>query len=226
MKTKDILASIILLPAKEFTTKTVCKCIKTSSILTDAQEVGQILRPPNKKELEESLKDIEYYFEPQHLYIISNKDKKNGEEFRKLAKIGNWYIDKDNKICLYQDSVPSYHYLNAKLILATTDPSLKLPRLLNSFLLKYTKERGKINEILVEFEEIALGNYYFEYRPKIAFDNTITIKPVIKKENLSPIDWFIYCSNILENKILDSKLSLKDDAEFIDFQEALKKLKK
>lgn len=70
-------------------------------------------------------------------------------------------------------------------IISSTDESLGLPRPSNSFLKAYENKNGKgFENVLVEYEESFTSNELgidwsdVTYKPKVALDNTITIKKV------------------------------------------------
>src|SRR5690606_13273419 len=79
-------------------------------------------------------------YQPQHLYIISNEEIKDGDWF---------YSPKVNKILR---NLFNKFEQGDKKIIATTDSSLGLPTPSNSFIKKYC-ELGGIDEILVEYKE-------------------------------------------------------------------------
>jgi hypothetical protein len=150
----------------------------------------------------------------RHLYFLSSEEIKEEDWFfmagpqliRQCMRIeGGAIIDNTGGRQSY--SVPKYSLLSK--VIATTDPALKnrqavllshdlvtpLPRPSNSFLEAYVREFNKdnvITEVLVEWLRGSDG-YYDEQEvwhwkmltPKVAPDNTITIKPV-KEED--PID--------------------------------------
>lgn len=110
----------------------------------------------------------------QELYIISDEEIKEGENFFRL---GYGVI---NKLIAPQTS-------KDRKIIATTDESLGLARLSDDFLKAFVKAQGKITEVLVEYEKIwkvdeecpiGVGQYSDGYKLKISPDNTITIKPI------------------------------------------------
>jgi len=111
------------------------------------------------------------YLVPQHLYFISNEE----------IKEGDWV----------------YHYLNNELyqlfgiyklypvklefikkIVATTDPSLGLPAIQQSFLKKYVTAQGKIDEVELEMEEHPMNRATFaknNYILKLTKDNEVIV---------------------------------------------------
>jgi hypothetical protein len=135
---------------------------------------------------------------PQHLYVISN------EEVRE----GDWYL-----VELYKDNgesdgihieqveiirediwigvgVGTRHKNNCKKIIASTDTSLlNLPLISEGFVKKYAELQGKIDKVMVEFEEISVHpgyvegkgfpKYYNDFKPKLRQNNTIIISKVI-----------------------------------------------
>lgn len=150
--------------------------------------------------------------EPQHLYIISSEE----------IKEGDWYIK--NNFSVHQSAcgeIEKGDYKNCKKIIATTDESLtykisvdcgssvgntlhtkNLPRPSDDFLKAFVKAQGKIDKVLVEYEtkykkecncfkaDITDGcniPEHFEIISvlKVAPDNTITIKSVEEKTSWS-----------------------------------------
>ncbi len=115
-----------------------------------------------------------YRLTPQHLYILSDEE----------IKIGDWVIEYQSK-----DSVGEVHFINSeyilskdiqKKIIATTDNSLGLPLIHDSFLPPFIKaynEGKQITEVDLEMqisyhqEEICDGGYIVKKRP----DNTVII---------------------------------------------------
>jgi len=122
----------------------------------------------------------------QHLYIVSDDS----------IREGDWITDGK-----YIEKAIEADYLVSKKIIATTDPSLTkemycvssgwynepLPRPSNDFIKKYC-EIGGIDEIMVEYESHTDNmpaeedmdlpwRAYIDYRPKVAPDGTISIKP-------------------------------------------------
>lgn len=115
---------------------------------------------------------------PQHLYIISNDEIKEGIFYLNL--ISNEILKSDFDINYEQN-----HY---KKIIASTDKSLNLPLISEGFIKKYVELQGKIDKVMVEFEEISVFPGYVEgegfpksYREnqlKLRKDNTIIISKV------------------------------------------------
>ncbi len=134
----------------------------------------------------------------QHLYILSNEEIKKGEYV---------YTNSPSVLKSHQD-FPLNHYAKKdfKKVIATTDESLNLPRPSDSFIKKYC-ELGGIDEVLVDYEENWVNDYmdagYYEYKLKVAPDNTITIHPIkstyTREEIQLKVDRF---NNILDERII------------------------
>jgi len=86
---------------------------------------------------------------PQHLYLVS----------KEKIKEGDWCLDKrDNTIFKAAKLMHKYYMPNFSKIEATTDPSLNLPLIPQSFIEKYVEKEGKIDEVNIKLR--LLGNYF------------------------------------------------------------------
>ncbi len=137
------------------------------------------------------------YWLPQHLYILSDEEIKEGWK--------GWAYKADVKGQIFKHFYTGNPwYKDAKKIIATTDPELNriweesrggtfagfvngLPRPSDAFIQKYC-ELGGIDRVLVEYEvdyDHSLGSIKYDYplgyKLKVAPDNTITIKPFVEK---------------------------------------------
>ena len=135
---------------------------------------------------------------PQHLYITTDEEIKEGDWCLFFDSVGNLFTDRPQQYL----GEKAGHTLNDGLrkIIATTDPKLhtnevveedmhmykkSLPLIPQSFIEKYCKAGG-IDEVLVEYttkivEGTDLGNkchYVKPDKPKLNPDNTITIHPI------------------------------------------------
>lgn len=142
---------------------------------------------------------------PQHLYILSDEEIKEGDWFIDLKDICGPNILNCHIKGIDRKGIPHVDGLTlgrCKKIIATTDKSLKiksevdgvikmitleeeLPRPSNEFLQAYVKAQGKIDKVLVEYElvkGVGTNGWFEKWVPKVAPDNTITIKPI--QENL------------------------------------------
>lgn len=175
---------VIMLPTKEQNIK--------GKHLTKCHLVGEQLRIG---EMNNDFHNADWA-KQQHLYITSNEE----------IKEGNWYYDKIRN-SIHQMTIGILNVIksqdNYSKIIATTDSSLKfrrvgtaesldeydsLPRPSDAFIQKYIEKQGKIDEVLVEYENKLLEPHKdeygderynkFDYKLKVALDNTITIKPV------------------------------------------------
>jgi hypothetical protein len=81
---------------------------------------------------------------PQHIYFISNRKIKEGDHihFNVGCAAGIRQVDKEdcNDDCCFK-------------IEATTDPSLNLPLIPQSFIEKYVEKQGKIDEVMIDINE-------------------------------------------------------------------------
>lgn len=137
-------------------------------------------------------------FKPQHLYILSDEEIKDGLILHNSNEIGKVISTTDNHVvALFPISgeVTCQKY-NCKKIIATTDKSLAMlvsdpiigkaptyfPEPSKSFIDVFVKEYNKgniITEVMVEYEDYWIGVCHsldVAYRPKVSKDNTITIK--------------------------------------------------
>ena len=119
----------------------------------------------------------------QHLYFTTNDTIKEGDygiyndhitQFTKDQ--GYWcYIDEFGGFC--DDAIDISRY---KKIVASTDPSFNLPQPSKAFIKKYC-EKGGINEVMIEFEEMysEIGDIEsIGWFVKVNKNNEITIKPI------------------------------------------------
>ena len=135
------------------------------------------------------------HFKPQHLYITTDEE----------IKEGDWCICLDfNRVFHASGEVGREKFLNSRKIIATTDPKLNeinnknkidelwfrplVPKIPQSFMEEYCKAGG-IEDVLVEYttklvEGTDLGNdchYVKPDKPKLNPDYTIIIHPVEEK---------------------------------------------
>ena len=108
-----------------------------------------------------------------HFYILSDEE----------IKEGDWYIQ-ESQIFQYKgyysiNQLPKFNY--TKKIIASTDPSLKLPQPFQAFIEKYIKaynKGDKIEDVMVEYDEEWINSNPKYDTLKISKDNIITIKEV------------------------------------------------
>lgn len=109
---------------------------------------------------------------PQHLYLVSD------DEIRE----GDWVyvesIDKDNHIA--QSNTANRHgaYETFSKIIASTDPSLKLPGISQSFLHEYVKAQGRIDEVELETNRMLHDCIYkdaVEHNSVTAYNKTLKL---------------------------------------------------
>lgn len=138
------------------------------------------LADDNKLVLSDKGEDLDYIINRQHLYITSDDE----------IKKGDWTIDigckePHGRLTTIDNQTELDRYINAdngyniKKVIASTDPSLGLPLIPESFIQAYVKAEGKIDEVQVEYEEITEGKKPFQNilveQPKTRDDNTIII---------------------------------------------------
>ena len=144
---------LYIAPYHQFTTTTICKCIRTSGVFTHAQSLGQISRPPTQEEFD-NRETLYYYYEPQHLYVISDDE----------IKFDDYYIDDVNFVRRSITSNKDYWNVRKsyKKIIASSDTSLKLPIIPLSYLKSF---EGRTDEILLEIDDsgivTTIGNEIF-----------------------------------------------------------------
>lgn len=171
-------------------------------------------------------------FKPQHLYILSDEEIKEGDwVFNKE------YFENKQMMVVYKavkiDEIN--HHLNKEIwykIIASTDPELitstksnyiqfntkveettiqSLPRPSNAFIKKYC-HLGGINDIVVEYETIVTNpdepKFFALYNEqiKVAPDNTITIKQIPQSWNKQEVETLL-------DKLINE--------EFIDFKDGV-----
>lgn len=124
--------------------------------------------------------DADLGYPAQHLYFISNKE----------VQVGDWYIAERNtgkklsKCCnkhegmiISEHGYYPYDIEECKKVVATTDTSLNIPLIPQSFVEKYVKKNGVIDEVMIEMVQC------FSFRkvrnsPKIRKDNTVIVSKV------------------------------------------------
>lgn len=145
------------------------------------------------------------YIKPQHLYIFSDEE----------IKEGDWYIDlsdKENVRPIYKKSQQN-GYKDCKKIIATTDTSIRLGQEdthsrgvsyylqpSQSFLEVYVREYNKgnvIKEVMVEYNEIIDEDGRLKVNSK---DNTITIKRMKDNFTIFEIKQALHKAEIEHNK--------------------------
>lgn len=154
---------------------------------------------PNWAQLtSEVLNDQEWqnFGKPQHLYILSEEE----------IKEGDWCLGKDSDgknylIQMNNTTSPKFHYEIHKII-ASTDLNLRIPQIHQSFISLCIEEYNKeniIEEVEVEYEDKGYPHYYTsaggigsarwikDLRLKINPDNTISIKPLKNSWNREEI---------------------------------------
>jgi hypothetical protein len=76
-----------------------------------------------------------------HLYIISDDE----------IKESDWYLSCISNIIINDNNLKSIE--GDKKVIASTDESLGLPGIPDSFIKKYVEENGKVDEVLIEFTD-------------------------------------------------------------------------
>ena len=119
-------------------------------------------------------------FEPQHLYLISDRE----------IKMDDWYMDDTNAVrkCIVDDKGYWSKRTHYKKIEATTDSSLSLPIIQQSFIEKYVSAQGEIDAVNIEMEfGYPDTPYTGSYIPKLREDGTVvieTVKDIWNKEEI------------------------------------------
>ncbi len=160
-------------------------------------ESSQIRLNPSTKELFLGLGDYSAGCKNQHLYFLSDEEKKEDD----------WCINNNNRLIQYKQSIRDVEV--CKKVIATTDEFLNakfgsdgeiygkmkegLPQPSQSFITKFVDEYNAgrvITEVIVEYEfkcgcqgRVHDGCDYEEPRLKVNTDNTITIKPIKDMSN-------------------------------------------
>jgi hypothetical protein len=132
-------------------------------------------------------------WKPQHLYLISNEEIKDGDYCVCVKKFGVLFTDgtehKFNQLIKVEHE--AYYQVNKtdyKKVIATTDTTLNLPLIPQSFIEKYVEVNDKIDEVMVETELIESDKFWFKqfpdsvhdkhYKVKTRKDNTVIISKV------------------------------------------------
>ena len=130
----------------------------------------------------------------QHLYFVALPTEEQKKRGIGVIKEGDWFLS-DGRIsiihspmynvekCIGVDNEWIYGNINGKdlgnnpnfsfKIEATTDPSLNLPLIPQSFVDKYVEKQGKIEEVLIEMEEVINCNNN-TYRNNISTSKILT----------------------------------------------------
>lgn len=143
----------------------------------------------------------------QHLYILSEDEIRKGDYYYTEARISEYGIH----LCDSERLVQICKELKAKKVIATTDKSLNLPGISQSFIDKYIEKynKGKVlKEVNVVYEEDLIKVYdntgehsggYLDfnpdtngYKPLIKSDNTISIKKVKTSWNREEVVKLLY----------------------------------
>ena len=119
----------------------------------------------------------------QHLYFISDREIKEGDwfifqnlEIRKCIDVDGKFIN-----CRSNSSTKDFTSVHSDFcskIEASTDPSLNLPLIPQSFIEEYVAKQGKIDEAMIEMTGRDHPDYPFFKVPKTCKDNTVIISPV------------------------------------------------
>lgn len=113
----------------------------------------------------------------QHLYITSDDE----------IKEGDWVIETLNKVIFQvKNSTNDYRDSTFKKIISTTDKSIDLPEIPQSFINQYIESYNKgnvITEVMVEYEQFfdicpEIDDVRANYKAKINPDNVINISTI------------------------------------------------
>lgn len=128
--------------------KMKCKVVMLDAVFTQKQ--NQIIKQSGNIKLpisyNSAVYDIGYGAKPQHLYLISDEEIQVGD---------SWYNSDKNTIQTWNEYTESVFKVLVDLkhlhkIVATTDSSLNLPLIPQSFIEKYVEVNGKIEEVMIE----------------------------------------------------------------------------
>lgn len=116
-------------------------------------------------------------WESQHLYLVSDRE----------IKEGDWdYLPSTGKI-RKRHSLTYTYIPGERLVEATTDKSLGLPLIPQSFIEEYVQKQGKIDKVKIKLPEtMGCGNYeVFEYLKTLPYEVIILpIKNSWNRENM------------------------------------------
>lgn len=185
---------VVMLPTEKASIRTIMKYIEKMPLhdnLLD-KNVGSLILNKNL-----AITSKNKYWTPQHLYILSDEEIKEGDWFFHCKRILKAEKAKmENYITFNNNSNVAAN--NCKKVIATTDTSIilperfpsftNLPQPSNSFIQKFIEEYNKgniITDVMVEYEVDAMectiercdANPCINYKLKINKDNTITIRP-------------------------------------------------
>jgi len=119
------------------------------------------------------------YWIDQHLYITSDEKVTEGTKCYDLAGKVVYVQEIDEEFASIGSGM-ACPVEQLRIIVASTDASLDLPLLPESFIKKYVEENGKIDEILVEFKEIKAPFENESNRADISYTKQV---PVIRENN-------------------------------------------
>jgi hypothetical protein len=117
---------------------------------------------------------------PQHLYIISDDIKKDGDLCLDEIRCNSLPENKNNQVSPFVEWQTTNNCGGSRKIIATTDPSLKLPQIPKSFIEYFIAEwnkGNKIDKVDVEYKSGRLRSYGRGFTPSsiLINNNTITI---------------------------------------------------
>jgi len=118
----------------------------------------------NENQIPNGRYDPAVYHEAQHLYLVSERE----------IKEGDWCIYPNRIIGKLSHPYDGKTFINSKKIEATTDPSLGLPVIPQSFIEEYVAKQGNVKEVMVEM----MNDEVFVYDEQSERNNTIIISPV------------------------------------------------
>ena len=140
---------------------------------------------------------IDNSIEIQHLYFVSEREIEVGDWFLSDGRLSKSFPPMYNvEKCIDIDNEWIYGNINGKdlgnnpnfslKIEATTDPSLNLPLIPQSFIKEYVEEQGEIDEVMIEIEYKAGGRVESDpmihnIKLKLRKDNTVIVSKVEEK---------------------------------------------
>ena len=172
------------------------KLLKCSVIMLPTEDVAKLgslaigkfkglFQYKSKREIEEYMDNIRNEDKPQHLYLGSSCSE---------IKEGDWVINLHVKNCIWQadEDAVFWHTFGAPdpkwlKVEATTDKSLNLPSIPQSFIEEYVSKQGEIKEIVLELVEKCVfdftarctqGNCSCNFIPKIENGGNVIIHSI------------------------------------------------
>ncbi len=138
---------------------------KCKIIILPTEDKNAVVYMNNYHELTDSYKGT---YTPQHLYLISDDEIKEGDWVIANGKLGKYSIDEENRthdVASEEGIYPFKDCQYIKKVIASTDnlrvyddecempASYRIPKFSEDFIKAYVKANGKIDEVMVEYTE-------------------------------------------------------------------------